>query len=180
MWLHGTVNQCYEYTNTCTQACIHRKRYPNLQLHTERNSTGTFCRERKFPEGIKMDKVFDWVNSPDAHGERFKDPRTGMEVDRWVIHDVSLTLSKAKWCLSNVMQTTEIEKWGDRAVCVGYEPQCSTGLHQKGSHRRRGGEVHQLQARGASSNWFRSSCCLQTTSLNWTAKRIQNCNFGCL
>ena len=64
--------------------------------YINRNSTGTFCRERNFPEGIKMDKVFDWVNDEGARGERFKDPRTGMEVDRWVIHDVSLILSKAK------------------------------------------------------------------------------------
>ena len=73
---------------------IHREQF-SLMI-TNRNSTGTFCRERNFPDGTKMDKVFDWVNDEGAQGERFKDPRTGMEVDRWVIHDVSSTLATLK------------------------------------------------------------------------------------
>ena len=109
-WQFNSMNICY-YIHVLYKES---KTIPNL-MHSSfinRNSTGTFCRERKFPDGVKMDKVFDWVNDENAHGERFKDPRTGMEVDRWVIHEVSLyfqELNMIHECTNN--WNREMRRW---------------------------------------------------------------------
>lgn len=46
-----------------------------------RNSSGSECRKHDLPADFKIPMVWDFLKK--AHGDKHKDPRTGMMIDRW-------------------------------------------------------------------------------------------------